>query len=143
LISHAVDLGPVAAVAITRRIGKTETFYVPWAKTGLPLLNEGPVPALKTSKAAARTAGEDDYLAPLRDLLNCSLPQSKVRAIRGFGAVTPIFKMPSNFTQRLGRSVSDSFFSGTFQSGGFRIGFIRIPSYAPANATVAVNQFAT
>jgi len=143
LIPHAVDLAPFAAVTITRRIGKTETFNVPWAKTGLPLLNDGPVPSPKM-KADARTAGEqDDYLAPLRDLLNCQLPQSKVMAVRGFGAVTPIFKMPSNFTQRLGTRSTDQFFSGTFQSGGFRIGFIRIPSYAPSNLNNALSQFAT
>ena len=43
--------------------------------------------------------------------------------------------------QRLGRLNSDFFYSGTYTSGGQRIGFIRIPSYAPADLNGALTQF--
>ena len=36
-----------------------------------------------------------------------------------------------------------SFLSGTYAAGGFRIGFIRIPTYNPADTTAALTQFQT
>jgi C-terminal processing protease CtpA/Prc len=36
---------------------------------------------------------------------------------------------------------ADIFYSGTFEAGGYRIGFIRIPSFAPANVNNALTTF--
>ena len=35
----------------------------------------------------------------------------------------------------------DDFYSGTFQSAGLRIGYIRIPSFSPLSATTATTAF--
>src|SRR5205823_6508042 len=61
----------------------------------------------------------------------------------GFGALAPVFapSMPSTFVQRLGRSATDFFYSGVFTAGGFKIGFIRIPSFQPASTLAAVTSF--
>src|SRR5260370_25361725 len=42
---------------------------------------------------------------------------------------------------RLGLVPSDVFFSGTFKAGGYNIGFIRIPDYAPFDSNAALSQF--
>src|SRR5260370_11926315 len=65
------------------------------------------------------------------------------RAVNGFGSQFPIFvgALPAGFTQRLGRTPADFLYSGTFQSAGFRIGYIRIPSFNPPNATTSATAF--
>src|SRR5262249_32365021 len=72
------------------------------------------------------------YMVPLMKLWNCQLPD---RGVNGFGSQLPIFvsSMPAGFVRRLGASAGDVFYSGTFQAGGFNIGFIRIPSFAPSS----------
>ena len=77
----------------------------------------------------------------LNRLQNCRLPD---KAVNGFGAQAPVFaaSMPSNFVLRQGRSSQDPFYSGVFSRGGYNIGFIRIPSYAPLNTTAALTAFA-
>src|SRR5205823_8866602 len=64
------------------------------------------------------------------------------RAVVGFGALTPVFapSLPPGFMRRLG-SAGDPFFSGVFDAGGFKIGFIRIPSYSPSNTAAALTAF--
>ena len=77
----------------------------------------------------------------LNRLQNCRLPD---KAVNGFGSQVPVFaaSLPSNFVLRQGRSSQDPFFSGMFSRGGYIIGFIRIPSYAPLNTTTALTAFA-
>ena len=101
-------------------------------------MSVGPV---LTPKASVRHAAEveEDYLAPLRRMQNIALPDSPT--VLNFGATSPIFAMPTGFVQRLGRATADEFFSGTFDSGGFKIGFIRIPSYSPRSTNNALTQF--
>src|SRR5439155_16905805 len=48
---------------------------------------------------------------------------------------------PSSFVRRLGASPLDPFFSGVFSANAHTIGFIRIPSYAPANQVTALAAF--
>jgi hypothetical protein len=80
------------------------------------------------------------YLQVLNRLQNCRLPD---KAVNGFGAQAPVFaaSMPSNFVLRQGRSSQDPFYSGVFSRGGYNIGFIRIPSYAPLNTNAALTAF--
>jgi hypothetical protein len=147
LMPHAVDLGDTATVVIRRDNGDLETYTIPWVKTGLPLTSLGPVPGfggdtgLKSSSRKAARQDTRNYMAVLEQLWNCSI--SNPDAIIGWGARNPIFALPSGFTQRLGRVSTDFFYSGTFSAGGYRIGFIRIPSYSPPDANAAVNQFAS
>ena len=68
------------------------------------------------------------------------MPEQK--NLRGYGEVTPIFQpsLPANFVRRLGRN-TDFFFTGTFNAGGKRIGFIRIPDFLDSN-TIDAEPFA-
>jgi C-terminal processing protease CtpA/Prc len=107
----------------------------------------GPVPTPpSTAAAGARdkalhpSDNEPDYMKTLRMLQNVKIPdQGSV----GLGSRTPLFNLPAGFVRRLGGASSDVFYSGTFKSGGYNIGFIRIPSYGPSNTTAAINQFVT
>ena len=141
LMPHAVDVGDAARVVMRRLDGGLETYTIPWTKTGLPLLNNGPVPTpggfAVTRKRTAAAAG--DWRALLRDLQRCEV--GRPQAIIGYGARTPIFGLPDGFEQRLGRAATDFFYSGTFRSGGLRLGFIRIPSYIPPSLNAAIGQF--
>ena len=139
-IPRAIELGDRAEVVIRRASGDPETYSLPWVKTGLAMTMVGPVPTPQSRGLAAETASAvPDYLAPLLELQNCELPEKA--AVLGQGSRTPIFAMPAGFNQRLGRSPSDVFFSGTFQAQGYRIGLIRIPNYSPADTTAALAQF--
>ncbi|MFN7935306.1 MAG: S41 family peptidase [Bryobacteraceae bacterium] len=121
--------------------GAVETYDVRWLKDGIPLTAIGPVPSpiLQTTvQDEPPQTPEESPLAPrpfrgLRELRNARI--KPLRAVRGIGAVAPLFAMPSGFQQRLGRG-RDLLFSGTFQSGGLRIGFLRI-SYMHDNAFLA------
>lgn len=141
LYPRAHEVGEVATVVLRRFDGGLETYRIPWAKSGLPLRVVGPAPLPGAqSKAVERAliAEKPEYLRFLERLQRVEVAP---RAVLGFGARTPIFEMPNEFQQRLGRAAADFFFSGTFQAGGQRIGFIRIPSFSPPNLNVALNQF--
>ncbi|MCX6606485.1 MAG: S41 family peptidase, partial [Acidobacteria bacterium] len=49
----------------------------------------------------------------------------------GFGERNPIFTLPTGFVRRLGTQNSHFHFSGTYQSGGKRIGYLRFPDFDP------------
>jgi hypothetical protein len=93
-----------------------------------------------TDNAVADTDPASGYMQPLLKLWNCQLPD---RGVVGFDSQFPIFVggLPDGFTVRLGRSSADVFFSGTFSAGGYRIGFIRIPDFAPADPVGALALF--
>ncbi len=84
------------------------------------------------------------YMQALLNLRNYRLPEQK--NLRGFGALTPVFSLPTGFVRRLGRN-GDFFYSGTYTSGGKRIGFIRIPDFLDSstidNEGFALQQFQT
>jgi hypothetical protein len=63
--------------------------------------------------------------------------------VSGFGSQVPVFAaaLPSSFVLRQGRSFTDPFFSGTFSAAGHTIGFIRIPTFQPANLAAALAAF--
>ncbi len=153
LMPHAADVPEISTVVFRRPDGKLESYRIPWAKSGLLLTSVGRYPTPKA--AIADSAGEmrDHHRAGgpsrgeqpawkqlLQRLGNCRLPD---RAVNGFGSLSPIFaaSLPADFEQRLGKSSRDPFFSGSFTASGYKIGFIRIPSYSPSDATAAVTAF--
>jgi hypothetical protein len=139
-IPRAIEVGDRAEAVIRRAGGDLETYSLPWIKTGLAMTMVGPAPTPQNRRMTADAASVvPDYLAPLVELQNCELPEKA--AVLGQGSRIPIFAMPAEFHERLGRSPSDAFFSGTFQAQGFRIGLIRIPNYSPADAAAALAQF--
>jgi len=159
LMPHAADVPEISVVLFRRPDGGMETYRIPWAKSGLLLTNVGryTTPGLggmtRVSGIAASPTGDSPdvdvvpdelpaYRKVLNRLQNCRLPD---KAVTGFGGQVPVFanSLPSNFVLRQGRSSQDPFFSGVFSRGGYNIGFIRIPSYAPLNTTTALTVFAT
>lgn len=152
IMPHAGNVPEIAVVIFRRPNGNLETYRIPWAKSGLLMTSVGKFPALASlNRSPVQGAEETDpvdpgpdappaYMAPLLRLQNCRLPE---KAVTGFGSIVPVFvnAFPQNFTLRLGRGQTDEFYSGTFESGGRKLGFIRIPSYAPSNTTNALNQF--
>ena len=55
------------------------------------------------------------------------------RYVLGLGSRNPVFRagLPPDFVQRLGSSPVDFHFSGTYQSGGYTIGYLRVPNFSP------------
>jgi hypothetical protein len=142
---RAHQIGDSASVVVRRQSGDEETYLIPWQKDGTPITFVGPVPSPKAaaSRRAARAVNTDlpDYLRPLAGLYN--LRRGRVYdTLLGIGSRSPVFTArPRGFTQRLGRSSSDVFYSGTFEAGGFKIGYLRIPDYDPFSRSLALQQF--
>lgn len=143
----------MSTVVFRRYNGGLETYRLPWTRTGVPLTRVGKFPlavGAASNVAGTGDASDDppppaedkpDYMRTLEQLWNCRLQAD--RAVLNFGAATPVFAraLPPSFVQRLGRSPIDHFYSGVFEAGGYRVGFIRIPSYSPVDFNGAVNQF--
>ena len=127
-MARAPEVGDTAALTFRRRDGTVETVTATWNKFGTPLNIVGPV---ISPFQAARPKSEEpvpDYMAPLRRLRRMRLPAA--RFVQGFGSTQPVFtSLPKDFNLRLGDRFTDALFSGTYESGGARIGFIRIPSF--------------
>ncbi len=51
------------------------------------------------------------------------------KAVLGFGAVPPVFALPSSFVTRMGKTRFAELYSGVFQAQNLNIGYIRIPSF--------------
>lgn len=127
---HAHVIPDVSTVVINRQSGGFQSFSVPWFKAGIPITIVGPVIAPFTSSTAQETApANSDYERPLKRLRHMRVRDQKF--VLGFGAIKPIFALPSNFVIRMGTGLFDSFYSGTYQAQGVRIGYIRIPSFDP------------
>jgi C-terminal processing protease CtpA/Prc len=168
-VPHAVDIADVAVASVRlAATGAVNDYQIPWAKSGIGVVSQGPVPSPRrgngriflpsgqdsTVDAAVGGVGPflpriadvglagstlPSYMNSMRPLLNVSIP-TRPDAVLGFGARSPVFGLPAGFTVRLGTQSSHFFFSGIYTSGGVRIGFIRIPSMAPPNATLALQQ---
>lgn len=139
---HAVDVGDTAEVVFRKADGSLATLTIPWQKTGTPLV-AGRVPSPKTSQMrAASEDGGPAYLDSLLEVQNSAAAADDL-GLLGYGSRTPVFDLPAGFVQRLGKVPSDFFYSGTFQAGTLRIGYIRIPTYAPPSTSTALTQFET
>ena len=147
LMPHAPSVPEISTVVFRRPDSQLETYRIPWAKSGVPLTTVGKyfTPQARPPERSprhGRPAGDSTppYIALLNRLQNCRVPD---RDVLGFGALTPIFapSLPPSFVRRLGGSFLDPFYSGVFQASGFKIGFIRIPSYSPSDVNGALTAF--
>jgi hypothetical protein len=153
LMPHAASVPNISVVIFRRPDGNLETYQIPWTKSGLPLTSIGKYPSPSSSikrPHANDVVGDEDppadpdpvplYLQTLAKLQNVRITDKEVL---GFGAQAPIFaaSLPSSFVQRFGKSPLDIFYSGVFQAGGFKIGYIRIPDFAPFDVTTGINNF--
>ncbi len=142
---HAVNLGDSATVVIQRQSGVVQTYTLPWNKSGVPLLQIGPIVApasgRSTAQAVQRVSVPREPEDPSVDL--GSLGHSGVeleRGVIGVGSLNPVFNPPPGFNQRLGKSSTDFFVSGTYQASELTIGFLRIPTYNPVSTAGALKQ---
>jgi len=138
---HAPDLGDSAGVVIRRQNGVVETYTIPWIKTGTPLL-VGPVPS---PKSIARSRAQIQETDPLHELQFSGVLPQDMDGVNGYGARNPVFLdgLGPGFTRRLGGAAADFFYSGVFEFGNLKIGYIRIPNYSPTSQTTAFRQFET
>jgi hypothetical protein len=62
------------------------------------------------------------------------------RYILGYGGRFRVFRggLPRDFVQRTGATASDFHFSGVYEAGGNRIGYLRIPNFGPPNTDAAI-----
>lgn len=128
---RAHELGEEAKVVVRRAGGEQATYSIPWRKTGVPVTvlapGRSPLPAARSQPSAPCAEEVPSYLRQLERLRTMKLPQP--RAVLGQGALKPVFDLPEGFTLRLGAKTYDSFYSGTFEAGGLKIGFLRIPDF--------------
>jgi Peptidase family S41/PDZ domain len=169
IMPHIHELGDTATVVIRlASTGAEDAYVIPWSKTGIPVTSQGPVPspglrrpnlftdrfdgATPSSAAGASPSlfqiadakpGTDhelpSYMKPILPLLNADV-STDYYSILGFGSKFPVWGPPPGFVIRKGALSTDFILSGTYVSNGVRIGFIRIPTMAPPNVTVALQQ---
>ena len=136
-----------STIEVRRASGNLESYELTWLKSGTEMeFGPLPSPGSASAKRKAATASFDEdptmpaHMIPLRSKMDLSFELDR-QTVLNFGGRAPIFTLPANFQRRLGAAATDIFTSGTFESGGRRIGFIRIPSFTPANTNLALNQF--
>jgi hypothetical protein len=129
-LPRAHEIGDTARVEVKRAsTGNVEGYDVAWRKSGTPILSAGPVPSPVRSVAARPAAAElDDGVSRGSGFLQQRRAPGYKR-LRGFGRVSPLWTPPPGFAVRLGNSASDPIYSGTYIADGYRIGYLRIPSF--------------
>src|SRR5262249_13404470 len=153
----AHQIGDTSRFLFRRRNGNMEEYQVKWFKDGEPMTVIGPVPSpfllkpmpASTRRQAVQSAMDTETVQPVEYPLMPrpfrGLPEFRkakvphLRAVRGIGAVQPLFTMPTGFQQRLGRSTRDLVFSGVLTASGLKIGFLRIPDFGDASNPFAAN----
>jgi hypothetical protein len=116
------------------------TFTIAWSKSGVPLTQIDPVATPQSAKSVRALDRDDEADAALLDLQTSV--DAEPAGILNYASRAPIFALPQGFQQRLGTG-TDFFLSGTYNAGGFRIGYIRIPTYLPSDTNAALAQFQT
>ena len=139
LIPSAPEVPEISTVVFRRPDGTLESHRIPWSRSGVPLTTIGRYPRANSAAIEEVEEDEPEYLKVLRRLHNCRLPD---RSVLNFGSRTPVFvnAMGAGFTRRLG-TADDVFYSGVFEVGRYKIGYIRIPNFAPAAPAAALTQF--
>ena len=132
----AAQMGDSATVEILRQSGAVESYTIQWQKDGTAItqLGASPGPNTTASPASLRTSRarslqpEPFYRQFLDRARHFQLP-GRINVV-GFDELAPVFRLPSNFIQRLGNRTYDSYYTGVYKaSDGTRLGFIRIPDF--------------
>ena len=95
---------------------------------------EAPHEAVVVPKGMERLQSVQDFSALMPD-------HTVAGSLVPFSSRFPQFNPPPGFRLRLGSKSTDEFVTGTFPVGTRTVGFIRIPSFAPASTTNALTQF--
>lgn len=154
----ATRLGDTATIMVRKVDGSESSHTIRWDKSGYPVTKLGPVPNVRfgadepASKVRPESSEPEDQpvamnaARKLRARLQRNVVPGAARHLTGFGARAPIFRLPANFVQRLGRNRADYFYSGTYVADGKRIGYIRISDFQPVDFSLLflpVRQWAT
>ncbi len=136
---RAAQIGDTATLVVRRaQTGNEETYQLPWTKTGTPLTAIGPVPT--PSRALKRSSASDESTTSVR-----AVPHTRrapeFKRLRGFGATTPVFSMPSGFVRH--SAYSSTVYSGSYTASGYRIGYLRLPEFESSTATTMLRQVDT
>ena len=154
VIPRAPEVGDKLRIEIRRAsTGNLETYELDWEKGGLPIGTVGPVPTPNARVQTPATDAEQRLnhyglpmgTAPLLERLQnkkWDLAERGLARLRGLGSRNPYFTLPTGFQLRLGARPADFHFSGTYNSGGKRIGYLRIPHFSPANEASALSELA-
>ena len=122
--------------------GETREFEIPWTKRGYALpgagLTPNPVAGLRAS-APRLLGGETAFYEEFLARLDRKSASSGDRVV-GNGARNPYYSMPPDFVLRLGRRTADFHYSGVYEAGGKRIGFLRIPNFRPSSTASAIAE---
>ncbi len=130
---RAAELGKSATLLVRRADGSEKSYTIDWDKVGSPITKLGPLPNFRFARNSlkqteeAENAADPEWMKPWLKLQNNVARPSK--HLRGFHARDPLFRLPANFQQRLGRSRADLFHSGTWTAEGKRIGYIRVGTF--------------
>ena len=133
---YAANVGKSAVVGIRHAGGDSATLAIPWVTSGLPLTSIDPVAPLQSMSRRALGGAGGDLLAQLQ-----TWEDPGPKELLGYGARNPVFNPPPGWTPRLGFNSGDEFLSGTFPSGNYTIGLLRIAAYAPRSTANALAQF--
>lgn len=142
---RAIETGDSAAVQIQRANGDTESYTIPWTKTGLAQGSLGTVPTPRNSRPIRGEESAPDYMRLLAEMRQWKIPDSDSlfegqttdedgntvarKYVLGLGSRSPVFALPAGFQQRLGRS-TDFHYSGVYESNGYKIGYLRVPAFS-------------
>jgi hypothetical protein len=128
VLPRASEIGDKAVVVIKRRsTDALETYEIPWEKSGTPYVVVGPVPSPKTQLAMESVEPPAAFQRGVERLGARRTPHAK--RVRGFGSLSPAFTLPSTYVARLGATSGAYIYSGTYTAEGYKVGFIRIPSF--------------
>lgn len=149
-VPRAVELGDSSNFVFRKADGTEYALDIPWTKSGYPLTTVGPVPM---PRSAERSNSSDplsllndlrNYRAPVDDHLTQGetwLPETGEtvprRYVLGIGSRAPFHVWPQGFVLRRGSAAADVIVTGTYQFDGFRIGYLRIPSFGAASTLLA------
>jgi len=132
-IPSAPMIGPTARIVVRRRLsGALETYDIPWTVSGTPYTVSGPIP-FPQSTAAAADATEPEP-APRRAVTAfADRTPPHFKRVRGFGSIVPAYQLPQSFRVRQGALPGSLLLSGYYESGGYTIGYLRIPAFPTAS----------
>ncbi|HYO82985.1 MAG TPA: S41 family peptidase [Bryobacteraceae bacterium] len=143
VMPHASQLGDSSTFLVRRAGGEEGTYTLEWIKTGTPL-EVGAAPTQRRTSRIGSTAAVAEPQQGLVDQLGYDavpMPEA-VAEVLAYGARNPVFfgGLGNTFTRRMGGAAMDQFFSGVFRHDGLNIGFLRIPTFSPASAGLALQQ---
>ncbi len=141
----SADIGVTSRVEILKADGSTVKLDLPWSKIGTPM-QAGPLPDFTFADSTPfherflaqldRGAQSRRVYRPVSEATETTLPE-----VQSIGAVSPVYALPANFQTRLGRGRTDTIYSGSYESGGKKIGYLRISNFS--NSTTFFTQLDT